>query len=138
MHRLFLALVAAVAIASTASAEPKKVTPDREWSAVISDNDLAKKAPESGIITDAKTFEAVWKAWRKDEKTPEVDFKKNIVVVTLALGGPNKPRCSATLDEKGDLKILAISTLIGGDGFGYAMGIYPREGVKTVNGKEVK
>ena len=131
-----LALGALSLLASSAQAKPEKVVPNRDWVEVVKDESLKKHAPKEGLVTDAKTFEALWKAWRKDEKVPTVDFDKKIVVVTLSLGGPNKPRCSAKLDD-GDLKILAIATRIGGDGFGYAIGVYPKEGIKKVNGKDV-
>jgi hypothetical protein len=128
-------VLALFVLVGVADAKPVKVTPNRDWVAVISDENLKKQAPKEGLITDAKTFEALWKAWRPKEKVPTVDFKKEFAVVTLA-SGPNKPGISATLDE-GDLKILARQTLIGGDGFGYSIATFSREGVKKVNGKEL-
>ncbi len=135
MRRPFLALVAAAVIVPAVTAEPKEIKPSLNWTGVVNNEALSKKAPDSGIITDQKSFEAVWKAWSK-EKVPALDFKKDLVVVTLALGGPNRPGITATLDE-GDLKIMAISTLIGGDAFGYSLAVFPREGIKKVNGKPV-
>jgi hypothetical protein len=128
-------LVLSLALAGIATAEPVKVTPGRNWVAVVNDETKKKEAPKDGLITDAKAFEKLWKSWRKDEKVPEVDFKKQFVVVTLA-SGPNKPGISAVLDE-GNLKILARQTLIGGDGFGYSIATFDRKGVKKVNGKEL-
>jgi hypothetical protein len=115
----------------------KVIKPEREWVDVAADDKLMKEAPKDGIIVDAKAFEKLWKAWRKDEKVPKIDFDKNLVVVTLAVGGPNKPRCTARLGEDGDLKILAISTKLGGDGFGYSIGVYEKAGIKKVNGNDV-
>jgi hypothetical protein len=138
MMRTFMALAAAAAFTTCALADkPKALKPANNWAAVVGNNDLAKKAPASGVITDAKEFAALWKAWRATEKVPEVDFKKNIVVVTLSLGGPNRPNISGTLDDKGDLKILAFSTRLGGDGFGYSIAVFPKEGIKSVNGKAI-
>lgn len=128
-------ILALFVVVGVADAAPTKVTPSKDWVAVVKDDNLKKHAPKDGFITDAKTFEELWKAWRPDEKLPTVDFKKEFVVVTLA-SGPNRPGISATLDE-GNLKILARQTLIGGDGFGYSIATFSREGVKKVNGKEL-
>lgn len=117
------------------SAEPKKVMPNRNWVAVVNDEKLQKHAPKNGLVTDAKAFEKLWKAWRSDEKVPEIDFTKEFVVITLG-SGPNRPGISATLDA-GELKILAQQTLIGGSGFGYSMASFNRKGVKSVNGKKL-
>ncbi|MBY0230253.1 MAG: hypothetical protein K2W96_13300 [Gemmataceae bacterium] len=142
MRCLTLVLVALVAADVSAKRKPpveagKKFAPSQNWTAVVSDNALADEAPKSPVITDAKTFEKLWKAWRKDDKLPAVDFKDHFVLVTLSKGGPNKPNINGTLDDKGNLKVVAFSTLIGGDGFGYSIATFPRKGVKTVNGEKL-
>jgi hypothetical protein len=124
---------AVLVLAGCADAKPLEVAPNRDWVEVVRDEDLKKYAPKDGLVTDAKTFGELWKAWRPKEKAPEIDFKKEFAVITLA-GGPNKPGISATLDE-GELKIVARQTLIGGKGFGYSIATFDRKGVKTVNGK---
>lgn len=129
------ALAVVLVLAGVAAAESKKLVPDRNWVAVVNDEKLKAAAPANGLITDAKTFKKVWKAWRKDEKVPKLDFKAEFVVVTFA-SGPNRPGVSATLDE-GDLKIMSFQTLIGGPGFGYSLAAFPRKGVKTVMGKKL-
>jgi hypothetical protein len=130
------ALAVVALVVGFAAAEPKEVKPENNWVGIVNDEKFAKEAPADGIIVDAKTFEKVWKAWRKDEKLPVVDFKKHLVVVTLSLGGPNRPGITAMLDE-GNLKLNAFSTLIGGDGFGYSLATFERKGIKSVNGKKV-
>lgn len=129
---------AALALATLTTlclAQPKQVVPNRNWVDIARDETLKKEAPKDGVITTSKAFAKLWKAWRKDEKVPEVNFKKEFVVVTLA-SGPNRPGVSATLDE-GNLKIMARQTLIGGEGFGYSIATFNREGVKKVDGKDL-
>jgi hypothetical protein len=133
MRRLTITALLIFAVAAAARDDGKAVVPNKEWVAVVNDNKLEKQAPKGGLITDAKAFEKLWKAWRKDEKLPKVDFAKQFAVVTLA-GGPNKPSISAKLKD-GDLKITSIQTLIGGDGFGYSIATFDRKGVEKVNGK---
>jgi hypothetical protein len=114
-----------------------ELKPESSWSAVVKDDALAKKAPENGVITDAKTLETLWKTWMGDEKLPTVDFDKNLVVVSLAIGGPNRPQVvSATLTE-GNLEVLAAATKIGGPGFGVALSVFPKKGITKVNGKPI-
>jgi hypothetical protein len=125
----FLCLV----LVAVVMAAPIDVKPGKNWVAVINNEKLKDEAPKNGLITDAKAFAKLWKAWRGEEKVPEIDFKTKFVVVTLA-SGPNRPGVSATLDE-GELKITAFQTLIGGDGFGYSLATFDRKGVKTVNKK---
>src|SRR5262245_50055651 len=115
--RFTLLGVVLLATASAAFGQKTKVVPNKDWGAIFRDDTLKKEAPKGGLITDAKTFEKLWKAWRKDEKVPKVDFKKEFIVVSLS-SGPNRVSMSATIDE-GDLKIQSVQTLIGGNGFGY-------------------
>jgi hypothetical protein len=76
----------------------------------------------------------LWKAWRGDEKVPEVDFTKDLVLV-FTLGGPNKVSPpELRLDDRGELTAQAVATLIGGDGFCYKIVTVRRHGIKTVNG----
>jgi hypothetical protein len=140
-RRVFLALALALASATLLAPrtpaqgkKPTQVVPARLWSGVNRDEALKKHAPEAGLITDAKAFEKVWKAWGVDGKVPEIDFKKQFVVVGLARG-PNRPGPFATLDDKGDLQVGWRQTRIGGPGFGYALAAFDRKGVTSINGK---
>ena len=128
---LGVALAALVSVAA-------EVKPVNSWSAVVKDEALAKKAPENGVLTDAKAFEALWKATMGDEKLPKVDFDKNLIVVSLALGGPNRPRVFGAKLTDGNLEVMAAATKLGGEGFGIAFSVFPKEGIKKVNGKDIK
>jgi len=46
-------------------------------------------------------------------------------------------RLAPTLDEKGDLRVVGVATLDLRLGFRYVIAVVSREGVKTVNGKEL-
>lgn len=133
--RILLASCLVLAVVNAAHAEPKAVKPNKDWTGVMNDDTQKKLTPKDGFIVDAKEFEKLWKAWRTAEKVPEIDFTKVVVVVTLA-SGPNYPRISASLDE-GTLKINAISTLIGGDGFGYSVATFDRKGITRVGTKKL-
>jgi hypothetical protein len=116
-------------------ADAKELKPVEKWSGSVDDEKLLKEAPEKGVITDAKTFEKVWTAWKIGDKTPKLDFDKVIVVFTTTTGG--KISAKPMLDDKGDLKFLGLGTRDLKPGFRYDMQAVEREGIKTVNGKEI-
>jgi hypothetical protein len=112
----------------------------KEWRPMSNDakdNDAWRKAPEGGVVAGPKEWAALWKAWYGDEDVPEVDFDKEILLV-VAGAGPNIVRVGdLVLSDKGDLKFACTITERGGDGFVGIILKVSREGVKTVNGKEM-
>jgi hypothetical protein len=122
---------------SDANDGKKKIKPTQIWSGKISDDALSKLAPKSGCLLDQRAFEALWAGWDLKGKAPKIDFTKHLVFVQLATGGPNVPQSSYTLDAKGDLTVLSLSTLIGGPGFGYSIDVLPKDGIKTYMGKKI-
>lgn len=102
----------------------------------IADASLEKLAPKSSFITDAGTFAKLWKAWRPGEAVPEVDFRKELVIIGTA-SGPNLVMFQPKLQDDGDLKYVVASTRMAGPGFGYRLVKLNREGIRTVNGKSV-
>jgi hypothetical protein len=99
----------------------------------VADEKLKKAMPESGVITNAKDFEKLIKAWNIKAKASDVVFDKELVLVATTVG--SSLNLSATLDEKGDLKTLGFGTADFGEGFRYVIIAVSRGGVKTVNGK---
>jgi hypothetical protein len=125
---MFLAVGAAVAAPT-----PLKAT--NTWMGSVEDEKLAKEMPENGVIINAEDFEKLVKAWKVAEKVPELNFDKEIVLVAKTVG--SKLTLNASLDEKGDLKALGLATQDLRPGFRYVIISVPKEGVKTVNGKEL-
>jgi hypothetical protein len=132
-----LALFAWLGLVATTQAEDKEIKATKDWKGTVADETLQKKAPANGFITDAKTFKQLWEDWKLGEKAPEIDFKKEIVIVETTRGS-NLRVGSPKLTDKGDLRVLGIATLDLAPGFRYALLVLPREGVKSVNGKELK
>jgi hypothetical protein len=128
------AVAAAVLLTSDVRAEKKAVKPVKEWAGSVEDENLAKDAP--ACITSAKGLENLWKAWKLADKAPEVDFTKEIVVLTTTRG--SKLKFFAALDDKkGDLMVGGLGTQDLRPGFRYVIAAVSKEGVKTVNGKEL-
>jgi hypothetical protein len=142
MHMFSLKNVAIVAAAalvfaglSLAADKPTPVKATNTWSGSIDDEKLKKEMPENGVITNAKDLEKLNKSWKFVEKLPEINFDKEIVVVATGTGG--KLTVNAMLDDKGDLKTLGLETRDLKPGFRYVIMSLPKEGVKTVNSKEL-
>jgi hypothetical protein len=133
---LVVAVVAAFVVAavapSQALAQKKKVEITKKWSGSVAD----EKAIKPEVITSAKTLEAVWKAWKIEGDVPKIDFTKDIIVAVYSVGSKLNI-AGANLDEKGNLDVLGFGTSDFGPGFRYVLGVVSREGVKTVNKKEL-
>jgi hypothetical protein len=131
---VLVALLGLAVLAPQGRAEKKEVKPVKEWKGSVADADLSKDAPD--YVADAKALEKIWKKWGVEGKVPEVDFKKEIVIVSTTAGG--RLTLSARLDDKGNLEVLGLATRDFKPGFRYVIATVSREGVKTVNGKELK
>ena len=136
MSRLFVCgVVAGLALAAVpprAAAQANKVEITRKWSGSVED----EKAIKPECITSAKGLEAVWKDWKIEGDVPKVDFTKDIVVAVYSVGSKLN-MAGANLDDKGDLTVLGLGTRDIRPGFRYVLGVVSREGVKTVNKKDL-
>jgi hypothetical protein len=128
-----VAVAAVVLFTSDALAQKNAVKPSKEWTGSVEDESLAKDAP--ACITSAKGLEKLWKAWKIADKVPEVDFTKQLVLLTTTRG--SKLRLAAALDEKGNLMVGGLGALDLAPGFRYVLATVSKEGVKKVNGKEL-
>lgn len=135
---LLCLLPLAVSVAR-ADDKPTPVKLVQTWSGEVK-LDVRKEAPKDGFITEKDAFAKFWKAFRGDEKVPDIDFTKELVLVAVGMD-PNKLGIGASLDAKGDLKVFVRSTLIAFQNpttASYQFATVPRTGIKSVNGKEVK
>jgi hypothetical protein len=108
----------------------------KEWKGQLDDPQLEKEKPSDGFIVDEKSFAKLWKAWMPDEKLPVVDFTKEIVVVATSNKGIIKG--VSLMEEKGDAKAIVGLMEKGIKGFAFAIGVFRREGLKTIDGKPIK
>lgn len=126
-------LTLSIASLSLAADKPTPVKPTNTWKGCLEDEKLKTAAPQNGVITTAKDFEAIVKAWKVADKVPEVDFDKELILVATTPG--SKLTLGATLDDMGDLKPTGTATADLEKGFRYVIISVPKAGVKTVNGK---
>jgi len=102
--------------------------------------ELTKEAPEDGYIAGKERLESLWKAFRGNEELPKVDFAKELVLIAVNKD-PNRISIRAELDDNGDLKVKAISTMMGyfnPTTCRYQFAVISRSGIKTINGKPIR
>jgi hypothetical protein len=128
-----LALAALLPVA--AQAQPKAVKPSAEFKGAVADVALLKEIPAGHFIANEKDLEKLWTAWKIGDKMPKVDFTKDIVVIATTRG--STLRLTARLDDKGNLRVGGFGTRDFRPGFRYVIAVIPREGVKSINGKEL-
>lgn len=137
MHRsllalLFAGLALALVTAPEARAQKKKLDITKTWNGSVED----EKAIKPEAITSTKGLEAAWKAWNQKDEMPKVDFSKDIVVAVYSVGS-RLNIAGANLDEKGNLTVLGFGTRDIRPGFRFVLGTVSKEGIKTVNGKDL-
>ena len=132
---MFRSLLVITMFAAVAAADDKKDPPKLtvDLSGSIDDAELAKKAPPQNVVVSEKGWEALAKAWNLKDP-PKVDFTKEVLVVATTQGGKLTMN---PVTQAGDLKVVAISTRDLRPGFRYAIKSFSKDGVKTVNGKEL-
>ena len=111
------------------------VTPVKQYTGSVDDESLIAGKPPVAVITTAADWEKLWKDWKLNGDVPTVDFGKNFAVVNTTRGG----RLTMTLrkDDKGDLQVLGLATRDLRPGFRYALAVVAREGIRTVQGKDL-
>jgi hypothetical protein len=117
--------------------KPQTIEVLHTWSGILADAALRKHLPDHEFVLDQGSWEGLWRAWRRREDVPAVDFQQQMVLVFTAEGPNHVGYDRLTLDDRGNVRAKVMSTLIGGPGFGYLMVCIPREGVKSVNGTPV-
>jgi hypothetical protein len=125
----------ALLLAPAIGGEAKNMTLTQKWSGSVADEGLKKEVPENDCITNANKFAKLWKAWKIGEKMPKVDFKKEMVILAVTSG--SSLDLSVRLSAKGDRQILGMATSDIRPGFRYVVGVVSRDGVKTIEGKQL-
>ncbi|MCS7046545.1 MAG: hypothetical protein NZO58_09340 [Gemmataceae bacterium] len=133
MRRLLVTVLGSmcfVAVSAAALAQTKEVAIAQKYKGSVED----ESAPKPEVITNSKSLEMVWKAWKAAGDVPKVDFTKNLIVVAYSPGSI-LDISRVTLDEGGNLTVLAFGSRDLRPGFRYVLGVVARQGVKSVNKK---
>jgi len=134
MFRIAFTLTAvALLLVPVSAEEPKKAMPTVSLSGDIKDEALQKESPANGIVVSEKGWEKLAKAWSIKD-APKVDFTKEILVVGTWKGSSFD--VTPTVKD-GDLTVSAFGTKDLRDGFRWKIVSVKRDGIKTVQGKEL-
>ena len=140
---LWAALVGLVncgAVFADQEEKPKNLTILQKWSGDYPVSEL-RRLPENlrtspvGYLADAETFADVWQAFKPNEKMPDVDFKRNLVVFTRNVDFYNRTSIGMIKLVDGVLEIVAMETMSAlpiEDKAAMAMAVIPRAGVKFI------
>lgn len=131
MIRLAVAFTALAVLVLPLSADDPK--PRVELSGSIDDESLQKEMPANSVIVSQKAWEKLAKAWGIKD-APKVDFTKEILIVGTWKGSQFK---LMPVVKDGDLTIGAGGTKDLRPGFRWKVMSISREGIKTVQGKEL-
>jgi len=134
-----VALVSGALLTVTVEGAEKTIKPANQWTGIVREtkpSNAADLIEDKAVgITSGKELQKLWKAWKFDDSVPQVDFKKQFVLVTWS-----KARfVHLTLKlEKGNLAAESLVGMLVVPGeFGYRIVAVSRKGIKTVNGKKL-
>jgi len=88
-----------------------------------------------GCISDAGTFENVWKVFKPAEAGPEIDFKKNLVVFARNTQFFNRISIGKIDVKDGVAEVLAMETLSAmpiEDKVAMSLAVVPRKGIESI------
>lgn len=137
----FLALPSAVALL-TFLAEPgtvhaKNIKSSKEWTGQIADLKKEKDWPNATAITKKEDFAKLWKSWMGEKEVPEVDFEKQLVLVSTQKIGQTHDLLLVETSKgvyvsTGSIEAKRIK------GFTFALAVFNRAGIKSINGKPLR
>lgn len=130
---LLVCLALALGVVRSAAAEMKELAITQKWEGSVEAGEPPKDLPAA--IVNAVDFAGVWKRCGRTDEVPKIDWGKHFAVCQTTSG--SRLIVSGQLDAAGNAKILGMSTMDMRPGFRYVIAIFPREGVKTVNGTKL-
>jgi hypothetical protein len=133
LRTAFALFAAALVLAPVSADEPKEKKPTVELGGSIDDESLQKEAPANFVISSQKAWDALAKAWSIKD-APKVDFTKELLIVGTWKGSSFGLR---SMLQDGDLTVAGFGTKDLRPGFRWKVQTVSREGVKTVQGKDL-
>ncbi|MCI0705003.1 MAG: hypothetical protein L0241_28420 [Planctomycetia bacterium] len=127
------AALAVVMLIPVSFAEEPKVTKTVDLSSSVDDLTRLREAPDNGVIVSQKAWDKLAAAWGIKE-VPKVDFTKEMLIVGAHRGSEFKFLMEV---KTGDLKVELVGDKDLKPGFRYKIVSIKRDGIKTVNGKEL-
>jgi len=119
--------------ASNVGNSGRELVPTTYWYGSV-DNEAVWK--EVNCVTSELTLARLWRDWGITEPMPVIDFNREVALVITGTGSILRFE-RITLDEFGNVDMSIIQTADLVTGFRYALATVPREGIRSVRGKEL-
>ena len=74
-------------------------------------NNQSDRGDQWSFVVAGDDWARLWRAWRPGENVPAVDFGQELILVFTA-DGPNNVGCEPRLEPDGNVRALAMSTLM--------------------------
>jgi hypothetical protein len=90
----------------------------------------------TGYIANARTFAAVWRAFKPGEAVPQVDFEYELVIFARNVRFYNRTGIGQVQVKDGVLEVLALETMSAHpieDKVAMSLAVVPRAGVKAID-----
>ena len=88
-----------------------------------------------GFIDNSKTFEAVWKVFKRGEDVPEINFKTNLVLFARNTQFYNRISIGKVNVTNGVAEVLAMETMSAmpiEDKVAMSLAVVPRKGIRAI------
>jgi hypothetical protein len=131
MNRLLL-LVALAFLSSNSQAAVKTLKPIKTWSGRMP---LVVQPLMQSSVADREQWQRVWTTCQMSDAPEEVDFNKNLVLVSVRRG--NSVKFSTITLDKGNVKTSVVVDAEPADHYTCALAMVARSGIKTVNGMQL-
>ncbi len=134
-----VAALAAVMLLPAARPGEQVVKPTKNLITGLVDGEgLDQLIPPAHFITEKEDFEKLWKAWLLDCQAPAVDFKTDLVLIATSTEGPIAEPWLAEGPKAGEMTVkVELERKTRPDGFYTLIAVFPREGLKSINGTTV-
>jgi hypothetical protein len=132
-------VLASLGLASVGLGQPAKrtsVRPVVSWKGIVEEDTVRDKIRAS-VVTDEATFQNLWKALKKKDDRPDIDFERAFVVVETSTD--QILSICFEVDAKGNVtEGVGQAAKLKGRGFSYFAAVFPREGIQSYKGNAIK
>jgi hypothetical protein len=127
-------VVAQVVLTVPAYADVKKyVKPNSQWAGEV--EDVNSDLGPARVFTTSEELAKIWKDLNGKGKPPEVNFAAEFAVIVFSRGSALDIKA---INDDGVMDVFGFGTKDIQPGMRYVVGTFSRDGVKKVNGKELK
>jgi hypothetical protein len=115
----------------------RELRPLQTWNGALKDKKLEGKKPAGEVLVTEQTFAELWRAWRGKDDVPKVDFRRAFVVVLTDKFGSLGAQFGIVEGGLSERMRSLGSGSKAEEGFSYLIAVFPRDGIKSFNGRAI-